>query len=58
LVIEPCTSGFPKVSDGIRPTNAPMVLPVNRCRSPISTASASAVRLRLHEGSPAAALTG
>ena len=29
---------------GTSPTNEPMVLPVNRCQSPISTASASPVR--------------
>ncbi len=32
-------------SVGVRPTNAPMVLPVNRCQSPISTASANPVRV-------------
>ena len=30
---------------GTRPTKEPMVLPVNRCQSPISTASANPVRV-------------
>jgi hypothetical protein len=41
LVIEPCTLEVPEeYSLGTKPTNAPIVLPVNRCQSPISTASA------------------
>ena len=39
LVIDPWTREDPEeYSLGTRPTKEPMVLPVNRCQSPISTA--------------------
>jgi hypothetical protein len=40
LVIDPCTRDVPEeCSDGTSPTKAPMLLPVNRCQSPLLTAS-------------------
>src|SRR5665647_3755747 len=46
LVIELCTREAPEeYSVGTRPTNEPMVLPVNRCQSPISTARANDVNV-------------
>src|SRR5665647_2563910 len=46
LVIEPCTREAPEeYSVGTRPTNEPMVLPVNRCQSPISMARANDVNV-------------
>jgi hypothetical protein len=46
LVIEPWTREDPEeYSLGTRPMKEPMVLPVNRCQSPISTASANPVRV-------------
>lgn len=46
LVIEPCAREPPEeYSLGTRPTKGLMVLPVNRCQSPISAASANPVRV-------------
>jgi hypothetical protein len=46
LVIEPWLRRCPLESSlGISPTKQPMLLPVNRCQSPISTASANAANV-------------
>ena len=44
LVIPPCMRDCPEeYSDGTRPTKEPLVLPVKRFQSPISTANANPV---------------
>ena len=46
LVIGPCDRVEPdEDSEGTSPMNAPIVLPVNRFQSPISTANANAVNV-------------
>jgi hypothetical protein len=46
LVIGPCDREVPEeCSEGTRPTNEPIELPVNRCQSPTSTARANPVRV-------------
>ena len=43
---------------GISPTKEPMVLPVNRVQSPISTASANPVRVEIPRRQPSRRTTG
>ena len=46
LVIAPCARDEPdEYSEGTNPTNEPIVLPVNRFQSPISTANANPVKV-------------
>jgi hypothetical protein len=53
LVIGPSAREVPdEYSLGTRPTNAPMLLPVKRCQSPISTASANPVRVPIPRRQP------
>jgi hypothetical protein len=48
LVIDPCVREEPEeYSLGTSPTKEPMVLPVNRCQSPISAAVANAVSVEI-----------
>ena len=45
-MIGPCAREEPdEYSDGVSPTNEPIVLPVNRFQSPISTANANPVKV-------------
>ncbi len=47
LVIEPCTRQAPEeCSEGTKPPKDPMLLPVNRCQSPIPTTRAVGARVR------------
>jgi hypothetical protein len=59
LVIEP-TDRLPplKCSDGVKPRNEPMLLPVNRCQSPISTARPNPVSVAPPRQQPNRATTG
>ena len=43
---------------GTSPTKAPMVVPVNRCQSPISTASANPVSVETPRRQPSRRTTG
>ena len=43
---------------GTSPTKEPMVLPVNRCQSPISTASANPVRVPIPRRQPSRRTSG
>ncbi len=53
LVIDPCERDAPEEdSVGTRPRNAPIVDPVNRCQSPISTARPNAVRVEIPRRQP------
>jgi len=59
LVIEP-TDRLPpeECSDGVKPRNEPMLLPVNRCQSPISTARPNPVNVQTPRRQPSLATTG
>ena len=53
LVIGPSDRDCPdEFSEGIRPTNEPIELPVNRVQSPISTARANPVRVEIPRRQP------
>ena len=53
LVIEPCERDCPEeCSVGTSPKNAPMVEPVNRCQSPISTANPNPVNVEMPRRQP------
>jgi hypothetical protein len=59
LVIDPSERDCPELdSDGVRPTNAPMLEPVNRCQSPISTASPNTVSVDTPRRQPTRSTTG
>jgi hypothetical protein len=59
VVIEPWTRDVPdECTLGTRPTNAPMVLPVNRCQSPISTAKANPVNVEIPRRHPSRCTIG
>jgi len=59
LVIEPCDRDSPlEDSDGTNLRYAPIEEPVNRCHSPISTVSPSAVSVSIPRRQPSLATTG
>ena len=59
LVIEP-TERLPTLEcpDGVNPRNEPMLLPVNRCQSPISTARPNPVNVATPRKHPNRATIG
>lgn len=59
LVIAPWARVAPEeYSAGTCPTNEPIVRPVNRCQSPISTANANAVNVPMPRRHPSRLTTG
>ena len=53
MVIGPCDLDWPEeFSLGTRPTKEPIVDPVNRCQSPISTANANPVNVEIPRRQP------
>jgi len=58
LVIDPCDRDWPEeCSLGTNPTNAPIVDPVNRVQSPISTANPNPVRTEIPRRHPSRRVT-
>ena len=58
LVIEPCDLDWPEeFSLGTKPTKDPIVDPLNRCQSPISTASPNPVRVEIPRRHPSRRVT-
>ena len=58
LVIEPCDLDWPEeLSLGTKPTKDPIVDPLNRCQSPISTASPNPVRVEIPRRHPSRRVT-